>query len=267
MPDEQVVEPKADDLVSRVANFNPEKTEEPPKTEPVVDDGKFDYSKLKTITTPEEAQAWAEQAHKSFQRDYTKKTEELATLRKQLESQPEWTPQRIEEALKNEQFVSSATEYMKTQNPQGSGKTDEEWSNLSDEEKLRIKGLETKITFLEQQNMRNQMMQQDEVLKSKYANYDSTVVDETIRQIQAGKLVVDRETVWQVIDYKNGIDRAYKLGMQDGRGVNRDKADSIAFTSGVNVSDEAVIKKGEKETDSQYFQRLYEHNKQKSLGR
>jgi len=259
----EVKEPEVS-LVSKVANFKEENIE--PK-EPQPDDGldKFDFKKLRDIKSPEEAQEWAEKAYKSMQGDYGRKTQTLAEQRKELERQMQetnlWTPEKIQRLLNDQNFVAAAQSVMQSQNPPNSGKTDEEWSTLTDNEKSQILELRQEIAVLKQQNQQTSDAQQDELLKSKYANYDSKVVRQLKDDLIHNRVRATNEYLWKVVDYESAIDRAYKLGRKEERELKGEKINNLSYEPGsVNATKEPKLTKEGEVTLSQ----LYEFNKDKT---
>lgn len=245
-------------LVSKVAGF---KKEEPAK--PAIVEEKFDYKQLETIKTPEEAKKWAEEAYKSFQRGENKKYQEIADIRKDLEKKlselSNWTPERVQALLNEPTFVNAAQTIMQSQNPQGSGLTDEQYSNLSDAEKGRIQKMENELTSLKNQNLQNVMAQQDSELKLKYANYDPQAIDDVLRDLNLGKIQATREHIHKIIDYEPGIMRAYEMGKAEGQKIISEKLNSLSFQPGVNVKGQDTLPSGGKLNDV-FFKQLYNFN-------
>ena len=229
-----------DDLVSRVANYQAEpKTE--PAPEPKPDEiQKFDYSKLQTLQSADEAKQWAESAYKSMQSDYGRKTQELAEQRKQLEQSQVWSKDRIAQVVNDPNFQSAAQAYMQSQKPPGYEKTDEEWSALTDGEKKQWFEMQKEITLLKQQNHQTLIAQQDEKLKDKYANYDPIKVDTFYEGLSTGKVQANRGHLWKALDYDDAVRRAYELGRKEAGEHNKDIASALSIDSPVNVKPEAT---------------------------
>ena len=251
------------DLVSKVAGFKEEETK-PAETPQPPEDGldKFDFKKLKDIRTPEEAQEWAEKAYKSMQGDYGRKTQTLAEQRKDLERQMTesnlWSPEKVQRLLNDQNFVAAAQSVMQSQNPPNSGKSDEEWSTLTEGEKSQIIELRNEIALLKQQNQQTSDAQQDELLKGKYANYDAKVVNQLKGDLINNRIRATNEHLWKVVDYESAIDRAYKLGRKEERELKGEKISNFSYTpESTHVTKEPTLSKEGEISLAQ----LYEHTK------
>lgn len=265
-------EPKSEDLVTRVAQF---KKQEPaaapipkPQTAPDIEEFHFDYKQLDTIKTPDEAKRWAEDAYKSLVKGYNQKYQTVAEMRKELEKkmteQTSWTPERIQNILKDPSFVQAAQQVMQSQAPQASGMTEEEWSALSEAEKAKLKSMESEIINLRQQNQRALLEQQDKELMSKYANYQPQSVESLIQDLATNRVVATREHLWKVLDYEDAVKRAYELGRTDAKSVNQDKINSASFENGMNVQSPQRPEPKDNKMSADFFMELYRHNETKA---
>ena len=252
---------KEQDLVTRVSSF---KHEDKAKIDSEVAEPEFDTKKIDEIKDPE-AKKYAEEAYKSFQRGFGKKFQELAELRKQIESEKtkietnaSWTKERIQqELLNNPQFVQAAQELASLRNPPDSGLTDQEYSALTDKEKAQLQQQNQRINQLEMMNWQMLQKQQDEQLRAKYANYAPDIVDTTINYLQQGKVNADREAIWKVLDYESAVQRAYELGKQDRARELQEKTNSTSVGTGFSATPLSdVPKKEQNETNQNYFKRL-----------
>ena len=141
------------DLLSRVSQFRKSSASQS-KGEDF-----FDFSEIERISDPV-AKDIAVKAYKTMQAGMTKKTQDLAEQRRQLEAREQsmntWTPQRVQsELLNNPTFLQSAQSVVGTplQNPQSSGLTNNEFSALTDKEQQEFISLRNKINLLEQANV------------------------------------------------------------------------------------------------------------------
>lgn len=276
-PNSQVIDPKVatpapnaqpavvdqkplEDVLKRVSQYKPEAK----KVDGVAEDVAFDYKEIEKITDPT-ARAIAEKAYKSMQSGFTKKFQEVADLRKSLESQASqkkvWTAEAIQkELLSDPTFVSEAQRLQtinpNPSNPTNSGMTDTEWSALTEQEKAKFQLLENKISTLEQQRSETLLQQQHQALQSKYANYAPDFVNTTVKEVLQGRKQITLEDVWKATDYENAVQRAYELGKADATGKVVQKQQSSSFDGGqaTNANPPPEIQKGE--TNQSFFQRI-----------
>ena len=251
------------DLVTKVSGYKAEPKKEPDPNEIA----SFDYKELESIENPEQAKAWAEKAYKSMQGDYGRKTQSLAEQRKDLERKMtesnQWTPTRVQELLDDKDFLASAQSVMAQQNPSNSGKSDEEWSTLTDNEKQKFVDMQTEIIRLKQQNQQTSNTQQDELLKGKYSNYDAQAVEKLKDDLRHNRVMATNEHLWKLIDYKPAIERAFELGKKTEREFKREKIDGMTYTPDTaNVVKEALLKTDGDKLPS--LAQLYNHTKKQT---
>lgn len=267
---ETTQQPNSDDLLKRVSEFVESK---PPAQQPSVDnsgDEKFDYGELNNITTPEEAKTWADKAHKSFQRGYNEKFQELSSMKKELErtlsetkkitSEQKWTPERIQALMGNPEFLEAAKI--------ASGVSDEdELTNLSETEKNRFKALEQEIANMKQQNQENVLAQQQLLrekqhaeCESKYPDYDRNQIDTLTKDMIAGKIQATNEHIFKAFKYDENVRKAYLMGRKDERDGVAEKVNSSSIESITTVpSDEKIVpEKGE--SSMSYWNKLVSKN-------
>jgi hypothetical protein len=256
--------PVAPDLVTRAAGFK--------KVEQPVSEETFDYKDIEKIQDPN-AKALVEKAYKSMQRGFTPKLQEAAEMKRKIEELEKrvgdtsnWTPQRIEQALSDPNFVSAAQTFMQTQKPSGASMTEEAWSNLTDAEKAKFQQMEQELSTLKQHNFESARRQQDESLKTKYANYEPVIVDQLMNDLVSGKMQATREHLWRVLDYEDAVQRAYEMGKSDARSGTNDSINSMSFTAGgVNSSPDAALEMGKDgKVNPEFFRKLYSHHLQRS---
>jgi hypothetical protein len=244
-PETQQQQKVEEDLVTRASKLKVE-------TQTTEEDFKFNVNDIEKITDPA-AKKYAEDAYKSMQRDYIRKTQELAEKRKQLEGDMQkyttWTPERVQELLNDPNFVKSAQNVVQTQ-------AEDPYSALSDADKKTLHEIRQQQALLNKQQSELLRRQQDESLKGKYANYNSGAVDIITADLLAGKVQATREHLWKVLDYEDAVRRAYHLGLQD-RKLEAEEKQKLSSVEGGTVSPtETPPPKEEKESDKEYFKRL-----------
>lgn len=247
------------DLITKVAEFKKSQSAVTP-----TDNSQtfFDYKEIEKITDPT-ARKFAEDAYKSMQSGFTKKTQEIADLKRQTEQtlveMQNWTPDKIQQyCLKNPSFLSAA-QIIANQNAQTGAKTDEQFSALTESEKARIDALNSKITTLEQSNYQASVMQRDSQLQTRYPDYNPAQIDNTIRDLASMNPLDIREHVYKSLKHDEDVAAAYKLGLQERNGLNQQKINAITPNgSSVTVSNNLPIReKGD--TDQTYFMKLATH--------
>ena len=242
-------------IVSRVANYTPEA-----KKDNQSDDIQFNPQDFDKIESVDEAKKYAETAYKSFEKGFQKKFQDLAELKKTLESSvahsSSWTTEKIQSLLQDPSFVSAAQGVLGQSNQSSSG-DDDGYSALSDTEKRKIQAIEDQNRMLLQQQNNFLMKQQDEMLKSKFPNYKPEAVDTITADLLQGRVKNTREYIWKAYDYEEGINRAYQLGMQDARNNLNENIQGASFDSGVSTTPSAPIVKEKGESNENLLKRLY----------
>jgi len=243
----------ADDLVTRVSQLKEE-------TKPVENFEGFDYKDIEKISDPQ-AKEFALNAYKSLQKGFNKKFEDVAHLRKAYENKEHdnanWTPERIQQVMQNQSFVSAAQSVMATQQALGGNLTNDEYSALTDTEKQQFHDMRSQLNMITQQNSKLIQQQQDERLQSRYANYSPATIDSMTTQLLNGQYQATREDIHKVIDYEAAVKRAYALGKQDRQLDLSQKQAGTTTAEGVQMtqaSDVPVKEKGE--SNFNYFQRI-----------
>jgi len=249
-----------DDLISRVSRV---RVEEPQKHV----DNPFGLTSddFQKVTTDPVLSKY----YKSMHSDYIKKTtavaDEKKTVDAKLAEMSTWSKDRVKTLQSDPAFLKAAQEVLAEQNPPNSGYSDEAWSNLDPEIKKRLQVNEQRILELEQksqlQNQLVELKQQDETLKTRYANYNPEAVDIITSDLLTGKVRATREDLWKVYDYEPAVKRAYELGRQDGNVEKVEKTNSIS-AEGLSTMqpNNEVPKANDKENTSSYFGRLVMNN-------
>lgn len=257
----QEVKPQ-EDLVTRASRVSIDK----PKTEATNPFGltKEDYDKVQQDPV-------LSKFYKSMQSDYSKKTAEVADLRKTFESKSQeinnWTPQRVQELLNNKDFVNSAQSILQSQAPETWKGSQDEWSALNDKEKHEFSLLKQEMSQLKMQSAIEQQKRQDDTLKQRYANYDPNAVDIITSDLLSGKARATREELWKVYDYENAVKRAYELGKQDRNVDITDKSNASAYDGMQVNSPQHVEAPKQGESNQAAIKRIFLENIAKFKGR
>lgn len=259
-------QPQEVDLVTKVAGFQTEQ-EPQPETQPQPQEEKFNTNDLQAeidkISDPN-LKAQMEGLRKSLQRGYNDKFQTLAEMKKEMLKSNQWTEARVQELLNDQNFVNAAQQLMQHQNPPNSGKSDEEWSALSDSEKQKIMALQNEIAILKQQNLDATNAQLDKELKNRYPNYDSQAVAQLKDDLMNNRIQATNEHLWKVLDYENGLKRAYELGKRESNQVKMDKLNNSSFTpSSVDTQKEPRLTKDGEQVPS--LTEIYKFQKQQRI--
>ncbi len=237
-------ENREEDLVTKVSKVEIKPQEKPDVT--------FNVNDINNIEDPK-AKEYAEKAYKSFQGDYTRKSQALAEERKVWEAKKaedeKWTQDKVQSLLKDQSFVQAAQSVATQQNT-------EEYSSLTDGEKKRIENAENIAKQMLQQNAQLLKHQQDESNKTKYANYDPKAVDILTADLISGKVQATRESIWKYHDYDSAVQRAYELGKTDKKTDNQEKYNSMSPEGNNVVGDDSIPKIEKGESDRAYLMRL-----------
>ena len=268
MPEEQVtiaptapaqiqLPPNEPDLLTKVTQY---KSVEPqtPAPDNQVDIG-FDYKEIESIADPK-AKEIAIKAYKSMQSGATKKYQEIAQIRKDLEvklqNETNWTPERIQKELNNPQFIQAAQKVAETmQNPQNSGLTNEEFSALSDREKAEIVMLKNEVNSLKQANNHAFISQHDAQLKSKYSDYDAKVIDDTLAKLATAQPHELREWIYKAVLHDTHVKNAYEMAKQEKLQLNQERVNGLSPT-GLNANTNDAFVREKNESPQQFLQRI-----------
>lgn len=247
---QQTNEPK-DDLVTKVSAFKLTDTNSQETN------AGFDINALQNIKTPEEAKAFAEASHKSFERGYQKKYQDLAREREEVDRMKQelntWTPDRVRSLTQDPNFVRAAQSI--------TGQTqlsEDEYSALNEKEKAEFNALRNDIVQLRRINSETLRLQQDRDLSARYSNYDPSLVDGLTKQLINGSRNATREDVWKVADYDEAVKRAYQMGLEDRKQNIQEQINSFSMTGNATVQpvENDKPKREQSETPVNYFKRL-----------
>jgi hypothetical protein len=259
-------EQKTESLIDRVGKYQPSKPKVP--TNPQGVDDKFDYREIESIEDPK-AKELALKAYKSFEKGYQQKFQSLADERREIErlrqESSKWTPERIAKALQDQSFIEAAQAYQTQHNPVGSGKSDEEWSSMTESEKASFTAMQNKIAAMEQQNsfkeMQHLLEKQHSELSSKYSTYNRNNVEQLFNDMSAGRIQASLEHFHKVVDYEPAIERAYQMGLEDASKDVQDKMNANTnINGGFSVRPNTGFTKNENENSKSFFTRIMLEN-------
>lgn len=230
-----------DDLVARASAIQPEPKPESQSVESDILEGSgFDRNKWNDLLSklPQDQKMQLESAYKALQTGAQKKFQKASELTKQAEA----TRRRpsVAELLQDPDFVREAQAYASVQSsqaaPANSGMTNEQWSVLTDQEKAIINTTQQNQFQLQSQMNRILSEQEDERIKSRYKNYDSSTVNNLQHDLIEGRIQATREHLWKVLDYEDAVQRAYKLGLQDRQSNMHEKQNASSVSNGLNIT-------------------------------
>ena len=249
------VAPQEPDLITKVTQF---KKPEPTKIQEGIDIG-FDFKELENIKDPV-AKEIALKAYKSMQSGVTKKFQEVAEIKRNAEQKLQeistWTPERLQQELKNPDFLRVAQQITETLNQNPKGLTDDELSVLTSEEKAELTLLKNDINLLKQSNFSSLMAQQDAHLSSKYADYNPTHINSIINEMNSGKIIATREHIYKAFLHDEHVKAAYELGKQETAQLKQEKINAISTGGFQAVNSSDIPQKNKGERDESYFLRL-----------
>lgn len=247
------VEPVGD-ILTRVS-----KKKEEPKTP---QDTAGTFKEFDDITDPVQKEKLIAR-EKERTADYTRKTQEVARQReeldKKLKESATWTPERIQkELLSNPQFLQAAQTVTSIQNPAGSGLTDEQFSALTTTEKNQLLEMNRQIGELRQQNFISALAQKDALLQTKYGDYDALKVNKGIQELSSMNPLDVREHAYKALYHDDHVKEAYELGKKEAIKLNEVRTQAATSTTNGyrTLAASEVPKKEKNENDTTYFARL-----------
>lgn len=175
----------------------------------------------------------ADEKLKNLEAGYTKKFQALSEEKKKLDS---WSPEKIQELLKNQSFVQATQQAYQQQSqnqiPTNWSGTESQWSALSDSDKtefMKLRGdIDSLKSTLAYQQSINQNQREHELVKQRIPNYDSSLVDKFIEESRSFTGDRIKELVWKATHYDEHVGRSYDIGYNDRQGFIKEK--SIAST-------------------------------------
>lgn len=209
--------------------------------------------------------------YKNMERGLQKKFQEVAEIKRSLESNAsksdKWTTERIMELTKDPDFLRAAQEVAGTNQAQQHGFTDEEWSSLTESEKARITGVESKLSKIErlllekeQQSAENELASIDSSLKQKYKDYDPQAINTFANDVSNGKVGTSqlRELMHKALNFDRLLTQAYNFGLND-RKSDLEKKMGINNIDGgsINTQEEKPVRK-DGETAKAFLDRIFD---------
>lgn len=240
-----------DDILTRVTNFM--STNEP--KEPVDKDTQFDASLKDEITDPK-VKEYLEAKEKSLERGFQSKFQEIAELRKALESQTneKWSPERIQSLMNDQEFLQAAQSVVQTDD-----KSSDEWSALSEDEKAKIQKNESELAFIKQKYIEQQKAQEDAQLKEKYGNYDPQKVDTITADMLKGNVQATREHIYKAFTHDENVKRAYEMGRKDALSGNNEAYQAASIDGQASRQESRTpVEAKEGESTKSVFRRIAE---------
>lgn len=243
-------------LIDKVAQFK--KSQSAVKSAVVTDNQTtfFDYKEIEKITDPA-ARKFAEDAYKSMQSGFTKKTQEIADYKRSYEQKmaeiENWTPERIQRELNNPKFVQAAQQVAGNQTAQA---TTDEYSAMTPQEKARIDALMSKVSTLEQSNFQATVAQRDSQLQTRYPDYNPRQIDDTIRDLAQMNPLDIREHVYKSLKHDEDVAAAFELGKQETQSLNQTKIQAITPNGNIVATSDGMPVREKGMSDQAWFQAL-----------
>lgn len=195
---------------------------------------------------------------KSLESGFNRKFQELADLRKKLESNltqsQQWTPEKVKSLLQDPTFIQSAQAVVPSTPPEGMSA--EEYSMLSEAEKQKLANMEQELGFLKGERMQTLKKEEDSRLMSRYSNYKPEAVDKLLDDMMNGRIQATREALWKVIDYEDMAKRVYAMAKADLQSQNQERVNASVVPSGASVVANTELKPNNNETSKAFFMRV-----------
>lgn len=258
--------------VSRVSTPQPENGQQAPASDGI----QFNVKDFEKIADPV-ARKLAEDAYKSMQADYTRKTQaiaaERATLKSQLEASGRYTPERIAQMLADPSFIQAAQAYQSQFTPQAPANatgelTQEEFQYLSPEQQklyAQQKQTQSMLANLQGELSSIKTQKEDTELTGRYSNYQPQTVNKIYEDMMTGRVQATREHLWKVVDYEDAVKRAYQLGQQDAKqGITTNRqASSIVNGASTPTMDADVPQRRPGQSHAEHWRAVAESAKVK----
>lgn len=261
---QQVSEVKEQDLITKVAQFQKAQTQKPATYDP--NDIGFDYKEIESIKDPI-AKEIAIKAYKSMQAGVTKKFQEVALTRKDLETKiadmQTWTPEKVNNyLLNNPSFLQAAQQIAgqnTQQNPNNGGLTDEQYSALTDREKAELAQLPTlkdEINKLKQVNIHAILAQVDSQLQTKYSDYNPSAINNGLSELSRLQPHELREVAYKALNHDEHVKAAYEMGRQEALQLNQTRVNFVSVNGSQAVNNDGLPTRAAGENDRTWFERL-----------
>lgn len=272
---EEAVSDKSNESISILDKVNKFMESSKPSNEENPEEGPTNISlaDIEKIEDPVARQV-ALDKFKLLERGYNQKFQELAELRKALESnqtkaEEAWTVDRVQKLLQDPQFVNVAQQIS---GYQPEGQDDDEYSALSPREQALMQKLEAQTNMIQKQMSEAERFKQDSELKSKYKDYNPQAVDTLTADLLAGRVQATREHLHKVATYDTmkaemlkRVEAAYELGRSERDNGIPEKVQATSF-QGQTTTPTSTIQKKEGETSKQFFKRIADNVVQNMKG-
>lgn len=258
-----------DDILSRVSKFIDEnaKQENP---EELNDSSVFNDAEFRTQIDAIQDPIMKEQMikmRKSGQAGINSKFQELASMKKDIESikqnttqpnQEVWTPERVQQLTQDPNFVQAAQQVAGAQ---------DESSMLSEAEKAqigKISALENELTNMKKLQVSSARQQQHQDLQAKYSDYNPQAIDTITADMISGKIQATPEHIYKAFNYDEHVrakaEAGYKLGRQDERSGIKEKVQSVSVDGINTVESSPAIVRQDGESSEQIIKRIIDKN-------
>lgn len=259
--------PKADDIVKRMGTTGSQSSPDG-TTVPTLDPSEvgYDPKMIENIKDPE-AKKFVEELKKSLEKGFNQKFMKLANekkevenLRQQLQAQTNqpWTPQRVQELLRDPAFAQSAASLQQSAPPAEWTGSAEEWSTLTPNEKRQFAELRNAVGQQQMQLNRMLISQEEEKIRAKYPDYDPTLVERWYRDAAEGRIPEGqiRELIHKALHFEKYVEGGYKFGLEDRNQMLREKSQAISPSGVATQTQTEVPKRAEGETSRSLFAKL-----------
>ena len=181
----------------------------------------------------------AQDIYKNFERGYQKKFQDLAGERRRLDEEKQrtsqWTPERLQQEMSRQDFVQAAQLLQQSQAPSQWQGSQDEWTETPPEQKQEFLRLNQRVSVQEAQLNKMLQAQEDEKLKTVYPDYNPNLVNQLKDDLITGRYQATSEDIWKVANFQTAVERAYQLGMQDGRSKLDEKRNAMGMGNGYDV--------------------------------
>lgn len=246
------------DLITKVSQFKVPQQASEIKNAPE----QPEFEAIKDPVARDAAKQAVERMRRGIQSEFDRK---LEAAKKIVEPSKNWTPERIQqELLNNQEFLQAAQQVAATQNPPNSGLTDEQFSALTPSEKAEIASLKSELSQMKENNnqaiIRAEIAKSDASLQSRFADYNPVDIDNATKELASLSLASVREYVYKAKMHDDHVKAAYEMGKSDGRGLTQTKMAGMSNDGLTTHANDSVPTKEKGESDQAFFLRLAKRN-------
>lgn len=255
---EPVTKPLSSSDILKKSSEQPKEAPKPEQQQVEIPEKLFSEEDLKTIKDPiarQIAKDVLEKKEKDMLRGMNSKFQEIADIRKQLESKMsesnQWSRDRLEKAMKDPAFVEAVQAIAQSRQasapPSNYDGTDEEWSALSEQEQNRFKQLEGQVNKLLSVQQQQELRQVDESIKQRLPGYDPKQVDDFAKRMNSDQIGLEelREFAGKSLLFDSAVEQAYQLGLKEGNSSLQDKLNANINVGNIDASASRDIPKRE----------------------